>query len=379
MKIGILTFVFNNNYGGILQAYALQTHLKNQGHEATLINVQKEDKSYLAIPLIVLKRILLKYVFNRKDIEWLIPEWIFKKKVRKIEQNTSYFINKYITPRTSEIYTENQLVQVAGDCFDAYVVGSDQVWRPSIYRFFNSAFLGFVKKKGVVKISYAASFGTDICEFTPEQIKKYSLELKEFNAVSVREFSAVSLCDNFFNVAAVQLIDPTLLLSKSAYLDLVHNENTPKSDGNLLVYILDFNEDKELIVTALEKVYGYVPFSVNVISNKRSAKVSERIYPSVTKWIRGFADSSFVFTDSFHGCVFAILFNKPFIVYGNKKRGIARFISILKMFDLESQLIYSSDELSEVNVNPVIDWVVVNAKLDCQRRNANDFLTKYLY
>ena len=83
------------------------------------------------------------------------------------------------------------------------------------------------------------------------------------------------------------------------------------------------------------------------------------VYPSVTQWLRAFIDAEFVVCDSFHGAVFSIIFNKPFLIIGNKERGTARFNSLLDMFDLSSRMI---NDIADVHliVNSIIDWDKIN-------------------
>ena len=106
----------------------------------------------------------------------------------------------------------------------------------------------------------------------------------------------------------------------------------------------------------MHKSLSLTPFRVNSKANGLHASIRERIQPPVEAWLRGFYDAEFVVTDSFHACVFSIIFGKPFIVIGNKDRGMARFESLLKMFGLENRMIY--DDLSVIN--NLIEWEIVN-------------------
>lgn len=95
----------------------------------------------------------------------------------------------------------------------------------------------------------------------------------------------------------------------------------------------------------------------------------------VERWLRGFYDAEFVFTDSFHACVFAIIFRKQFVVYGNKERGMARFDSLLGMFGLEDRLVSS---VAEVKSLRRIDYDNVDAKLNDMRSRSMAFLQESL-
>ena len=148
-----------------------------------------------------------------------------------------------------------------------------------------------------------------------------------FDAVSVRESSAVELCEKHFDTSAMHVLDPTMLLDTSDYIKLFEEANTPQSPGSLMCYILDENKEKQEVISCIEQTLHLKSFSVNSKYEVADAPLEERIQPSVEAWLRGFNDAEFVITDSFHACVFSILFEKPFIVYGNKNRGMARFNS----------------------------------------------------
>ena len=119
------------------------------------------------------------------------------------------------------------------------------------------------------------------------------------------------------------------------------------------------------------------PFVVNSKCEDKSQPLSERIQPPVEQWLRGFYDARFVFTDSFHACAFAINFNKPFFVFGNKKRGMSRFESLLNTFGLTNRLVQSKSEV-EKSTCQEIDWNSVNNKLIQNREKSLSFVIRNL-
>ena len=152
--------------------------------------------------------------------------------------------------------------------------------------------------------------------------------------------------NNFLASNAEFVLDPTLLLNKEDYIKIVEKENEVKSEGNLFCYILDMTEEKKQFIGHVEKQLGLKSFYVNIGENTRPftkrfiKKHLERFQnPTVTKWLRGFMDAEMVIADSFHAVAFAILFNKPFWVVGNSGRGMARFESILSLFNLKNRLV----------------------------------------
>ena len=340
MKIGILTLPLHTNYGGILQAYALQTVLERMGHEVVVFDTP--NKNFLPplwkLPLSFSKRIVLKFLgkTNRVFIER------YNNKVRSvIAQYIQPFIDTYI--HRKEIRCFKNLKQ---EDYDAIIVGSDQVWRIIYFpkswqgQQIENAYLDFAKKWNIKRIAYAASFGTENWEYDEEQTKKCKNLLHKFDAVSTREVDGVKLCKAKFEVDAHHVLDPTMLLSMDDYMALFKKANTPKSEGTLLNYVLDETEEIDYLINKVATDKHLVPFAVNnPFEYDDSKPLRQRIKPSVETWLRGFYDADFVITDSFHACVFSIIFKKQFVVVGNKDRGMSRFESLLKLFGLEDRLV----------------------------------------
>lgn len=376
MKIGILTQPLINNYGGLLQAYALQSTLKEMGHEVWIINRQPSKPTIKRIVKNQVKRIISKHLLKRTTFS-LDPN---TREKEIIGTYTNYFKRKHIQPITSEITDNKQLNEIKNLNFDAIVVGSDQVWRPKYSPDIFNYFLDFIEKEDrIKKISYAASFGVDQWEFTPEQTRICSELVKKFNAVSVRESSGVKLCENYLSISASHVLDPTLLLNVSKYIQVIQEENEPTSEGKLMTYILDQNTEKDKLITDVSNRLKIKPFTVmqkEKLTGRNS--IEDSIFPPVSKWLKGFMDADFVITDSFHGCVFSIIFNKPFLAVGNKNRGIARFTSILKTFNLEDRLIVDNFSFDEKMIDANINWENVNKILEKEQQKSFSFLENAL-
>lgn len=358
MRIGILTLPLHTNYGGILQAYALQTALKRLGHNATLIDRSLDKLSVLGYIKHYIYKALTFIPFQKRFIKyWSAPKDI----TREVRKETNYFINKYLI--FTEKFNNNNIKGLNKCSFEAYIVGSDQVWRRAYCPNLPNFYLDFTKNDNVKRISYAASFGIDYWDYKKHETQLCSSLLKKFDAVSVRESSAIGICKNYLGCNAIQVLDPTLLLSASDYEYLAKQEQEPKSEGNLFCYILDKDSKKQSLINKVSADCGLTSFEVmpKLKLTKENAKkhLSDCIFPSVAKWLRAFMDAEMVVTDSFHGCVFSIIFNKPFWVVGNKERGQARFSSLLSLFKLEDRLI-SVDDIENINWNTPIDWDSVN-------------------
>lgn len=374
MKIGILTQPLHNNYGGLLQCYALQTILKRLGHDAWIVNRDYEKKNTSKWRIFVhYAKQIVKRAMGRKSVRLLDIQ-----KLVYIKKNTSYFVSKYIGPQTEHIRNSAFLRKChLKHRFEAYIVGSDQVWRPSCSPCITNYFLDFFSPNEKVKrIAYAASFGVDEWEFSKEETKACRELLQNFDAVSVREDSATSLCTKYLNRKdALHVLDPTMLLEKLDYIALVEKEKEPKNSGTLFYYILDESEEKKQVIAEIARKVKSTPFTklpeCRVLSAENlENRLEECVYPTVTAWLRAFIDAEMVVTDSFHGCVFSIIFNKPFWVIGNKERGMARFNSLLSTFDLQERLITSKD--LPFDVTKSIDWQKVNnIRRDWQVKSIN--------
>ena len=367
MKIGILTLPLHTNYGGILQAYALQTVLERMGHEVCLIEKKRKPLRLpmWKAPLVYGKRVLKNLAGHPYPI-------FYEQKVNREEpitrQNTDLFIKRYIKRRIVNDFSE-----LKESDFDAIVVGSDQIWRP---KYFNGniedAYLKFAEGWNIKRIAYAASFGTDEWEYTAAQTKECARLLKQFDAVSVREASGVDLCRKHFDVEARHVLDPTMLLTAEDYIRLFETAGTPKSPGTLLCYILDETPEKATLIERIAQKRKLATFRINSKVEDKTAPIAERIQPPVEQWLRGFHDAEFVVTDSFHACVFSILFQKPFFVMGNKGRGLSRFTSLLGLFSLEDRLISTVAETDSLET--AIQWNNIETTLNILRQKSTDVI-----
>ena len=370
MRIGIVTFTFWTNYGCLLQAYALQTALTRMGHEVEHLQLPVEFTTLhpnWKMPMVYCKRAARKFFCGEHNIP------IFMHPHKWIRINTDAFIAYHIHPR---YLNEEEWTEELSNEYDAIIFGSDQIWRP-IYAYPIEKFFGaFLGASNVKRISYAASFGTEENEYSENQQKACAGLLKKFSAVSVREKSAVAICKERFEVDAKHVLDPTMLLSSEDYIQIFEQANTPKSRGSLAIYVLDENPQIEAFIRKQSSQKNLIPFRTNSKVENWNAKLSERQQPPVECWLRAFHDAKFVITDSFHACVFSILFHKPFICIGNKSRGMSRFDSLLNMFGLENRLVDINDIANYVEKE--IDWSFVDSVLAQKREEAFQFLNQAL-
>lgn len=376
MNIAIITLPLHTNYGGLLQAYALKHKLEQQGHKVDVIDLKDKMPAPkgLKAPFIYIRR-MASAIFKGTEV---FREKRYARELPVVAANTSKFVDKYISPRMVNEYKD-----IKEGEYDAFVVGSDQVWRPLYFRNIEDAFLRFAEGWDVKRIAYAASFGTDRLEYEYTQLEACGKLLEQFDAVSVREDSAVRMCEEWLDYeGAVHVADPVMLLDASELAELAkragESEGHPAA-GRILTYILDPSKEKSAAVDFISRVSSAQVYDASVNPYARELPLNERVVPSVEKWIAGFAEADFVVTDSFHGCVLSILMHKKFLAVGNSRRGMARLSSLLDMFGLDGRLVHGIDpeDDGEYFLSD-IDWEAVDEKLKAFKEHSEKFLADAL-
>ncbi len=368
MKIAILTQPLCNNYGGILQNYALQTVLRRMGHQPVTLNTSTPKASYTPHRLVLscCKRWLKKYIYSDPSILFVNP---LKQSRKAVELATEHkrFMEQHIAVEQVELPLMPDFCK-AHD-YEAYVVGSDQVWRPRYNRQLANFYLDFTQGANVRRIAYAASFGVDEWEATEPMTERLKTLAQSFDAISVREQSGVALCDKYLHSLATWVLDPTMLLTAGDYKDLAEKHNGKKvaQQEYIAAYILDINKQKE---TQLAQLSQQTRLPIRYIG-----RMTTTDYPSIESWLNGIANAKYVVTDSFHGTLFSIIFRKQFLAIGNLARGNARFESLLSMFGLEGRM---TDIISADQLVADIDYVAVDAILSAEQNRAIEFLNKAL-
>lgn len=372
MRIAIITLPLHTNYGGVLQAYALKKSLEDMGHEVDVID--KETKFVMPpswkMPFVYMKRMLLNTVKFGKGPE-VFRENRIARELPVVGDALVGFTGKHIHPRVVKTYNDLKIGE-----YDAYVVGSDQVWRPKYFGNIEDAFLSFTSGWNVKRISYAASFGTDQLEYEYQQLEACSKLLNRFDAVSVRESSGQTLCDEWLDYEYAQHVaDPVMLIDKVTYSTLASESARRPSAGKMMIYILDRTPEKQAVINRVSLWFEDNVHDASVHPFDRSIPLDKRTVPSMEEWLSCFEDSPFIVTDSFHACVLAIIFHKPFIVLGNQGRGLSRITSLLEYFGLESRLVHGMDPDDESDYYLTgIDWEAVDKRMDEFVKESRKFL-----
>lgn len=345
MKIAIMTQPLGKNYGGIMQAWALQQVLKRMGHEPVTIDRQHDPKGTAHKVARLVYRGFMKAAGKRK------APINFESHLPKILQHTCSFIDRYIVMSERLDSTEKLKEHFKREQYDAVIVGSDQTWRPHYSPNINNYFLDFLEGANIKRIAYASSFGVDHWEFNEEQTKQVARFAKIFDAISVREDSGVDLCKQYLGVEATHVLDPTLLLVKEDYEQLIGRDRLTDRPKGVYTYFLDKTPEKLELASQVSNELRELIYSCQAkhsIGEDLFADLQDFTMPDVREWLAGFANARFVITDSFHGMVFSLIFRKPLLVLGNNKRGLARFKSLEAVLGLKNLVHDTSIDLQDI-------------------------------
>lgn len=236
------------------------------------------------------------------------------------------FINKTIKYRI----IKNSFRELNKNDYDFLMVNSDQTWRKSDKFFYDFAFLRFAKKWNIPKFIYGASLGYDYWTFTKEDEKVAKECLKNFTGISIRENGTINLIEKHLGIHPILVLDPTLIIDKKYYINLIkHYKNKIKNNDNIIFTYFLFYE---------KNVIKFVKDSCNKLGYKNNS-ITIKTKNSIEKFILGIVNSKAVITDSYHGTLFSIIFNKPFVSFINKNCGKERFISLKKILNLENRIV----------------------------------------
>lgn len=356
MKIGINTINDNANYGNRLQNYALQEILKQAGHEvSTLKNYYRREGSDEKHSLLILINKIKNKIYRHLNGLDKINMVRYKKFIE--------FNNKYINEYDFEIYNNSNFIYNIKD-IDCFVIGSDQVWNYTFPRFSELDFIPYSDKP---KISYAASFGVSSI---PDDFKNmYSMGLSNLDYISVREFVGKQIVEGLTDKKATVVLDPTLMLSREKWLDLVKN-NHKYNEKYILTYFLDKPLDNNR-----EYIEQYAKNKDLEIKNLGDITDKELWVADPAEFVNLFSQAEAVFTDSFHACVFSIIFDKYFEVFERNttmKSMNSRIDTLFEMLGLDDR--WHNNGI----VKDEIDYQRVKKQLAIKQSESMKFLTESL-
>lgn len=377
MKIAILTQPLGKNYGGILQAYALQNILIHLGHDSVIIDRQDNYPSFKLLLwrlASLVKCLIKKYIEKDPNILVLNPlavNYITDRRLAYDYSQLECFINDNLfRSKVIRMSSEIRSFLVCNN-IDCVIVGSDQVWREDYSPYITDYFGGFLKFEDNIRlISYAASFGLETIPIAPNKQPVCNQLLRRFHSISVREKNALDLLYNEWGIDAKLVLDPTLMFEKSFYEKLIGGYNGKWIGA--FCYLLDDSREKKQIIHKVSEILQMEVEQILLYPKNNEGNAGQ--LESMLVWLYNISNSKYIVTDSYHGCVFAILFNKPFIVIANNQRGIDRFTTLLDMLSLRHRMVSSLEQVTASLLAESIDYTRVNEILKYRRAESIEFL-----
>ncbi len=383
MKIGIVSMYgwlrLWDNYGTLLQNYSLQSYLNSLGHDTYWIRnkpttTPRKPNEYSAGEVLRSPGLLVQWLI------WLLSRGFRMEKFKR--ENPRYFaafMEKWV-PHTSEELTVEDLLEAPPPA-DAYIVGSDQVWRTVT----PLNFLAFGSLK-VPRIAYAVSAPWPA--LSDEWFSQATVEIERFQSVSVREVDGLKACARIGRPDAVYAADPTLLLTREDYMQLVRADGSDESFPNpvMLGYFVNVRKISGIPWKGIKNFARTKDLELRIVPLQGSELVIPDHYvftPSPGQWINAFDKSECIVTNSFHGALFALLMHKPFLVFLQTNRTASencRFSSTLGTLGLKSRMVAAKEweGASSADITcwmeAEIDWEAVNARLHLFRQSSKEFL-----
>lgn len=368
MKIGIITMHRVLNFGSALQAYALQRTLFKLGFDNEIIDYifpPKESKNTYNSNIV--NRVL---VFVRNALMGFPT----KKKAKKFNY---FYKENYILSATQY---DKYNIQHAPPCYDVYMTGSDQVWNPKHIKDDINFLLAFAPT-GKPRVSYASSFAAN---YLPAQyVEEYKKYLSEYDTISVRESTGVAIVKQLTGKEATVCCDPTLLLDKGGWDEIENKSDLRLKKKYILVYALYYMFDP---YPELLRIIDYVQMKLGmkvIYLNGRKEDAFRRnsiVYKAggPEDFIRLVKNAEFVITTSFHGVVFSVLYNKPFLgIVKDGNDSDSRITSLLKeLHSLKCQVAY--DAKINFTLRELLDLKADISNLNALRNNALDYINNSL-
>ena len=329
-------FILNNNSNDSFNFKTCRNKIKRVGVVNYPINLNVGN-------------MLVKYSMFKKLEEMDVNATIIIPTLFNLGLNLSFLIE---TIKSHLLFVSRNFSELNEKDFDYLMVNSDQTWNPfflGVY-FNNVAFLKFAQNWKTKKFIYAASTGGYDDPFRKQDKKLIKSLLSNFTGISFREKVMVKILEDKIGLKSEFVLDPAFLLDKSNYLNIIKNYKSifDKNDKFIFIYQLDKNYFIEKTIKKANEIYN---FKVNKLQLNKSDYIESFIY--------GINNSQAIITDSFHGTVFSIIFNKPFIAFSNERRGKARFDSLKEIFHLGERIIEPSSYFN-INISLLIEPLNLN-------------------
>ncbi len=383
MRVGIITFYNGNiNYGGILQAYALQKTIENLGYECRQVcldnTISEKLTLFQKIGTIIKLGTSAIEIYQRKKSQEEKERLLRDIRPR---QKAGFIGFEKSIPHTSKSFKPDEMSELDSE-FDMFVCGSDQIWTPNSGGFRPvphklNYFLAFTQK---YKISYAASFGTD--RISDKYARLIVPLINDLDAVSVREKNAKKLLERRISKDITVVADPVMLLSSSEWQKIMIK---PKESNYVFAYVLGKKDDSRFFIKKcsreLQKLLITVPYIGDYSNSDKDFGDKQCIGITPGEFLGYIQNADYIVTDSFHCAVFCVLLEKQFLVLrrsGDSEKGAmnSRLTDLLKVLSLEDRLI--DDSYSNLTAYGKIDYSKTNEMVRKLSRKSIDWLDKNL-
>lgn len=377
-RIGLITILKTNNYGADLQAFALHKKLNELGYDSEIINylyyknyrhIPNKNSKPINVPSKkqALKDFIL-YQIAGLLLEKVLPIFNSEHKNR-LKRFNSFISNSKLS---KEFRSINSLYKSEHN-YDVFIVGSDQVWNPKTGSSIDPYFLKFAPKDKI-KISFASSFGVD--EINIKNHEFYKEALTNLDKISVRESQGVELVSSLSGKYAVQVLDPTLLLTKSEWISFESELPSLKHNSFILIYQLSDSEKIIEIAYKLKEKTGLpiIRICKRAFKIKKDKDIENIADAGPSEFLHLFSKAKFVLTNSFHGTAFSVNFNIPFFTFLNKeKSNNSRMISFLNKINLEKRIIWE-DNNDNPDIEDGLEFENANKVLEEERKLSINYL-----
>lgn len=357
-RIGMVT-LYSNNFGSCLQAYALYGCIKNFGCHPTLIKYQR----------MTMHESLL-HKFFHMSIKTIWHALTHRKSINVRKSCFNVFRSSMFTFTCKE-YLNNDERKELNSQFDAFVCGSDMMWCEAFEKDWSQFFLQFADKEK--RIAYAPSFG--INQISEENHQRCLTLLSGFPAsrLSCRDVAGVRMLEEKFGLYAYHTLDPTMLLDKHQWNSIVKNDLRWIKKSYTLTYLFGGTSGGRKNVFKQVKKWELGDF--RSIDGDRSDTIKGQLGP--LEFVRLFRDTAFVITDTFHGLIFSLIFEKPFVVL-TREDGVHwtkysdRIVSTLEMLNISERYLDMNLDIPECF--QTLDYTEINSILSVKRKDSLMYL-----
>lgn len=363
MKIDIVTLHRAQNYGSVLQAFALQKQIEKLGHQAYILDYYPERYTNKGL----LKRLKNKSSrFNNPLVLLIAKLLIYPSYLKKGIQFNKFM--HYLNLEKPSFATNEEGMGRFTDA-DAYCAGSDQIWNSHWNEGVEKAlFLDFVPK-GKLCFSYAASIG--LSNIPANEIDETKLLLDKFEFLSLREDKGVELVRELGRTDAVQCLDPTLLMSKEEWS--LYADDSYKGKEYVLTYNLHHDPEIDKCAKAIASKYHLQIRNISYNWHDIVRHGHLDWCPTVEGFLGLIKNAKYVVADSFHATAFSIIFEKSFVVI-TPEVASSRLSSLLKMLGLDD---HNINKFTSVKViEQPIDYIRVKSIIATKQRESISFLNK---